>query len=336
MQGSTAIVPTFRPDLEREIDLVEEVARRVGLDNITRSVPASPEKIGGLTPNQRDRRTLDDVLVGARLRRGLHTPVAGPIRPDECRYRDRRAHRGREPLAGRGIDPPAGAAAGTAAFGRVQRRARGHLMSRCSRTEPSSRRRPPGRRCPPNTARSRSPARTRSGARRTNPIGRSTSTTRPRCLQAIAQELRIADLRLEAVAAPGFHPTRAARILVDGREVGVIGEVASTVIDALSLAAPVVACEIAVDAILASTRTERMSSPVSRFPASTIDLAFVVDDNIPAAAVRTALVGAGRRPPRARGVVRRLPFGRARPGEGEPRVLAPLPARPTAPSPTTK
>ena len=29
-----AIAPTFRPDLEREIDLVEEVARRYGLDNI--------------------------------------------------------------------------------------------------------------------------------------------------------------------------------------------------------------------------------------------------------------------------------------------------------------
>src|SRR5260221_8548440 len=46
MPGNEAVVPTFRPDLEREIDLVEEVARRVGLDRIVRSVPSSPEKIG--------------------------------------------------------------------------------------------------------------------------------------------------------------------------------------------------------------------------------------------------------------------------------------------------
>ena len=34
--------PTFRPDLEREIDLVEEVARRVGFDRIGRTVPDTP------------------------------------------------------------------------------------------------------------------------------------------------------------------------------------------------------------------------------------------------------------------------------------------------------
>ena len=32
--GLVCVVPTFRPDIEREIDLIEEVARRVGFDNI--------------------------------------------------------------------------------------------------------------------------------------------------------------------------------------------------------------------------------------------------------------------------------------------------------------
>ena len=36
-----ATVPTFRPDLEREIDLVEEVARRIGFDRIGRTVPST-------------------------------------------------------------------------------------------------------------------------------------------------------------------------------------------------------------------------------------------------------------------------------------------------------
>ena len=48
----TATVPSWRPDITREIDLIEEVARRVGLDAIPRSVPASPAKTGALTPAQ--------------------------------------------------------------------------------------------------------------------------------------------------------------------------------------------------------------------------------------------------------------------------------------------
>jgi len=112
-------------------------------------------------------------------------------------------------------------------------------------------------------------------------------------LTALAQELRVTDLQLEAASIDGFHPTRAARVLVDGNVVGSVGEVAAGVVDALSLVAPVVACELDADAFLAGARTARAARPVSRFPASNIDLAFVVDDRVPAAAVQTTLVGAG-------------------------------------------
>src|SRR5207253_9606223 len=40
----TAVVPTFRPDLEREIDLVEEVARRIGFDRIGRTLPDTQDR----------------------------------------------------------------------------------------------------------------------------------------------------------------------------------------------------------------------------------------------------------------------------------------------------
>ena len=45
-----AVAPTFRPDLDREIDIVEEVGRRVGLDSIPRTLPHTTEQRGGLTP----------------------------------------------------------------------------------------------------------------------------------------------------------------------------------------------------------------------------------------------------------------------------------------------
>jgi phenylalanyl-tRNA synthetase beta chain len=112
-------------------------------------------------------------------------------------------------------------------------------------------------------------------------------------LYALAQELRLADVRLVAATVDGFHATRAARILVDGEPVGVVGQVADEVVDALSLTGPVVAAEVDVDALLAGDRVERASKPISRFPASTVDLAFVVDERVPAADIRATLLRAG-------------------------------------------
>ena len=73
-----AVAPTFRPDVEREIDVVEEVARRVGLQNIPRTVPSNPAKTGSLTPEQRERRAIADVLVGAGYDEAYTLPLLAP------------------------------------------------------------------------------------------------------------------------------------------------------------------------------------------------------------------------------------------------------------------
>ena len=58
-------VPTWRArDVTREVDLVEEVARVV-LDRVPRTLPLRRSVAGHLTPLQRFRRTVEDVLVGA-------------------------------------------------------------------------------------------------------------------------------------------------------------------------------------------------------------------------------------------------------------------------------
>src|SRR5262249_39965551 len=49
-----------------------------GLDNIARTVPMSPEKIGRLTPQQRDRRTVADALVGAGYDEVYTLPLIAP------------------------------------------------------------------------------------------------------------------------------------------------------------------------------------------------------------------------------------------------------------------
>lgn len=44
--------PSFRPDLPREIDLIEEVLRLWGMGRVTATIPAAKNHIGGLTREQ--------------------------------------------------------------------------------------------------------------------------------------------------------------------------------------------------------------------------------------------------------------------------------------------
>ncbi len=71
-------VPTFRGDLRREEDLIEEVGRLIGLEKVPEALPEISQP-GGLTPSQRRLRRLRRVLAGAGLAEALTYPF-GPDR----------------------------------------------------------------------------------------------------------------------------------------------------------------------------------------------------------------------------------------------------------------
>ena len=63
--------PTYRPDLEREIDLYEEVLRIYGMDKIEATLPKSAERVGVRTLRQRQLDTVHKVLNAS----GLHETI---------------------------------------------------------------------------------------------------------------------------------------------------------------------------------------------------------------------------------------------------------------------
>jgi phenylalanyl-tRNA synthetase beta chain len=71
-------VPTFRGDLRREEDLIEEVGRLIGLEKVPEALPEISQP-GGLTPSQKRLRRLRHVLVDVGFAEALTYPF-GPDR----------------------------------------------------------------------------------------------------------------------------------------------------------------------------------------------------------------------------------------------------------------
>lgn len=91
-----------------------------------------------------------------------------------------------------------------------------------------------------------------------------------------------------------WHPGRCARLEVDGVLVGHAGELHPKTIAALGLPARTVAAEVDLDRLIARSGGIRAAEPVSTFPVAHQDVALVVADDVPAGQVRDALAsGAG-------------------------------------------
>lgn len=61
-EGLFVYVPSYRPDIEMEVDLIEEVARLYGYDRIEASLPGGNNTRGGLTPYQDFKDKLKDLM----------------------------------------------------------------------------------------------------------------------------------------------------------------------------------------------------------------------------------------------------------------------------------
>ena len=282
--------PTFRPDLTREIDLIEEVARSIGFASIGRRVARPADQVGGLTHEQQARRTIADTLVGAGCAEATTVPLvapdaladfdtarpvilANPLRADESVLRSAlvpgllataaaNAARGRADVAlfelGTVFLPPAA--------GEVLPTERLHVAAVLTGVVA---RRPlePDR-----------------------PVDVADGVD---LLRAIAEAIGLAAWDVEPGSLSGYDSTRTARLTVDGAAVGQAGEVAAGVLARHELHGPVVAVELDLTALASAPRRDRAFREPSPFPPSTIDLDFIVDESVPAARIVATLRAAG-------------------------------------------
>ena len=92
---------------------------------------------------------------------------------------------------------------------------------------------------------------------------------------------------------PTFVPGRTARVSVAGRSVGIFGEVHPQVRKSFDLPLPAFVAELELEHVLSLVPVSHAVQAVPRFPPVLEDIALVVDDAVPAAAVMEAIRAAG-------------------------------------------
>ena len=93
---------------------------------------------------------------------------------------------------------------------------------------------------------------------------------------------------------PIFHPGRTAKIIVEGVELGIIGEVYVDVCENYDIKSKVYMGELNFDAIMDLTNFERKYKPLPKFPSTSRDIAIVVEEDILVGDVKKLILKHGK------------------------------------------
>ncbi len=284
-------VPSFRADLAREIDLIEEIARIHGLDQIPPTLPARREGWGGLTPKQTYMRSIEDLLAGA----GLCQIIAYSFLDEKWADRLRLAENDPRRATVRLSNPLSGDQAvmrsmllpgllATAQRNTAVREERVHIFELGRVFRPSAAELPEEMShvgvliCGDWEADSW----LRADVRVDYYLGKGV-------VERLCAGLD-RDLKFVAAGEPFLHPGKSASLQDEkGRYVGWLGEVHPLVLQAYDLKDPVVALELDADLLFASGSAATTFKDLFAYPEVEQDLALVVGSTLPAAAVVESL-----------------------------------------------
>lgn len=287
--------PTFRPDLEREIDLIEEVVRVWGMERVPATLPSGPGRLGTLTVHQRWMRRIDATARAAGLNETMTYSFVDPA--DLARSR---------------MELPEGETLVELENPMSEEQAvmRWSLLPGLLRSVSYNQ-----RRGVPDVHLYEIGAVYGTTGGRTLPRERTMiagvltgSWSRPGwnepapaldffdgkgVLEALAIDLGIERMSVRALDRPWLQPGRSAGVIIDGKPAGWIGEVHPLVAAAFEADTPVVAFELDAANLVAFARTVRPYREVPRVPAVTFDVALVVDESVTIERVEQAIRKAG-------------------------------------------
>jgi phenylalanyl-tRNA synthetase beta chain len=280
-----AEAPSFRPDLQREEDLIEEVARIQGYENLRATLPGI-RQAGGLAPEHRFRRRVREALVRSGLREALSLPFAAPADLELMGHDGAIAvanpPSADEPFLRRSLVPGL-----VRALARTMSRgARGAALFEVGHVfHPAN---------PVNEREMMSLLLAGPADDGLYAGGRAFDFFDAKgALESLMTALAIESWTLTGTLDRPFHPGRSAIVDVAGDPAGGIGELDPRVAGRLDLPARVAVVELDVGLLSAHAGSGATYRDIPRFPPVRRDLAFIVDATVSAAEVRSALEDAG-------------------------------------------
>ncbi|HPJ71877.1 MAG TPA: hypothetical protein PK636_04255, partial [bacterium] len=282
--GIVFSIPTWRPDLEREADLFEEVARLYGYNRVPEILPCCP--LGNAIPSRKEGilsrireffcgRGLDEVntysFLGARNLENLGLPPGHPLReaPAILNPVNKEQNLLRTTLIPGLLE----------VTGLNQRRKAADI--RCFETGAVFQEAKDGGK---PLEKCRLAAVLAPGKALSHWSG---DSSRPDffsikgLVEDLCAHLKIAAARYLPVEDPIFQPGQAAALWLGDFPAGVVGAVSDPVVAASGLEGPVFLAELDLDRLLGAAHTERKYSRLPEYPAVERDIALLVDRELP-------------------------------------------------------
>ena len=261
----TVALPTWRPDSDAEVDVIEEVARHYGYERLGKSVPKSVVH-GNLSAHQHRRRLLRDVLLGLGISEAMPNPFLAP-----------------GTLAKAGLDGPTIRITNPLVVEESVLRTSlrpgmlGAIAHNESHREMGVRLFEIGRVYPPGDGELPDEYEALCVV-----LAGEEAPAAMRVWREIASALAVGARVDQGRVPPGLHATRSATLQAGREPTGAVGEVDPGVLQRFDVDERVAILELNLDEILGREPKPAVWKQVSRMPSSDLDLAFVLDDDVPA------------------------------------------------------
>lgn len=279
------VAPSFRPDLEREIDLYEEVLRLYGMERIPSTLPGGRGRIGKLTEAQQIEAKLHATLRACGLNETMTYAFASPedlnmLRMDGC-------------VSGEAVEliNPINADQSVMRQSLIPGLLRSVSYNQNHGVE-NIQLYETGNVFTAHEGKKQPREHQKIAGMLAGSMQQAGWNARPQAfnffdgkgvLESVARELALPKVqfrKIESDEAPYLQPGRAATMMANGAVMGWVGEIHPLAVKAYEANAPVVAFELDMNALLKAARPARDYVEIPEFPPVNVDVAFVVDEGM--------------------------------------------------------